>query len=64
MRPVAAFTSDPRPAPLPIPARRIPASRLNVMTARRAAETPPHAVVKSDVASAVKLVAPPASAFA
>src|SRR5208337_2437753 len=43
---------------------RIPASRLNVMTARSAAETPPHAVVKSDVASAVKLVAPPASDFA
>jgi hypothetical protein len=37
-----------------------PASRLNVMIAIRAAAIPPLAVVKRDVASAVKLVAPPA----
>jgi hypothetical protein len=47
-----------------IPARRIPASRLKVITARIAAATPPQAVVNSDVARAVKLVEPPASASA
>src|SRR5689334_23036210 len=41
-----------------------PDSRLNVMRAIRAAAVPPLAVVKSDVARAVKLVAPPASDLA
>lgn len=42
----------------------LPASRLNVMIAIRAAAVPPLAVVKSDVASAVKLAAPLASDLA
>ncbi len=41
-----------------------PASRLNVMMAIKAAAVPPLAVVQSDVASAVKLVALPARDFA
>jgi hypothetical protein len=41
-----------------------PTSRLNVMIAISAAAVPPVAVVKSDVASGVKLVAPPASDLA